>query len=175
MGSDRSLYSLDPHKVMVGHLECRAGFQTAAVWVPALSSGRPERLLMSTVEPESRAHIALALADGTVTIDDVQTGLFDLIQDATGMSWWKTLRLCAASEQTEIAGELALRGMDPERVGIGVWCAAVYALLVRNKKPDDVFKLDAQLDVPPPGYEAWDDGTDFDMMVQAARSLPGMG
>ena len=70
---------------------------------------------------------------------------------------------------------MVLAGVDPWSLTVGQWCAAIYTLYTRDRKPDDVFKFDVLVNAAPAGeVDEWGDD-DYETMVQAARSLPGMG
>lgn len=175
--TDRSPYSRAPYSLLVGPLSYTLEYRPAGDWVPLLAEGEVFRWVLSMLDTKQAAALAHALAVQQVSAEDLKQGVLKLICDATGYGqWWGPIRLCALSDSRDGAGYLTLQGVDPWRVSIAQWCAAVYTLYTQHADEKGKFKFDAHLATPPPGYEtAWDDGSDFDMMVQASRSLPGMG
>lgn len=175
--TDRSPYSRDPYPLLVGPLSYQLEYRPAGGWVPLLADGQVFRWVLSAMDSKQAAALAHALAVQQVSADDLKKGVLTLVCHASGYGqWWEAIRLCALSEGRQGAGLLTLQSVDPWGVTLAQWCHATYMLYTQHADDKARFKFDAQLATPPPGYEAaWDDGSDFDMMVQASRSLPGMG
>ncbi|WP_326811625.1 hypothetical protein [Streptomyces scopuliridis] len=150
-------------------------YRPAADWLTALADSRPSLTLMRLADEPSRTWLIDQLAAGTLPLETAVQGSYDTLAAVGGRAWWETYRLGVLSTDTITLGHLVLAGVDPAARTLGEWCAAVYTLLTRNAKEQDVFKFDAQLAAPPPGFEdEWDDDQDFAAMAEAARNLPGM-
>lgn len=161
--------------MQVGKLEVSLPYRSAAQWAPALVTGRMHQMVAWGLPEEAVERLLLSLVDGRLSERDIRDAAFSLIEKASGWEWWAAVRLVYYSEDASVLGRLVLAGVRPHEVSLAEWCAAVYAIFTKDAKHEDQFKFDALLHAPPPGYEdAWDDGTDFDQMVQAARSMPGM-
>lgn len=139
----------------------------AADWIEVIRQD-PGRLVPELAEDSGDLVIAMAL--GEVPWSAVQEASQQLLGDETGDKWWTVLKLVYSSAQGGVLGELTLSGVDPARVSLGQWCAAVYRVLTRNAEDKDRLRIDFELELPPPGYEdAWDDGNDYEAMVALAR------
>ena len=150
-----------------------AGYPLTIPWHPAIDwieviRHDPGRLVAELAENGSELVIAMAL--GEVPWRTVQEASQQLLSDETGDKWWTVLKLVYSSAQGGVLGELTLSGIDPARVSLGQWCAAVYRVLTRNAEDKDKLRIDFELEMPPPGYEdAWDDGNSYEAMVALAR------
>ena len=150
-----------------------AGYPLVFPWHPALDwieviRHDPGRLAAELAEDSGDLVIAMALGD--VAWRTVEAASHELLSAETGDKWWTVLKLVYSSAQGGVLGELTLSGVDPARVSLGQWCAAVYRVLTRNAEDKDRLRIDFELELPPPGYEdAWDDGNDYDSMVALAR------
>lgn len=139
----------------------------AADWIEVIRHD-PGRLVAELAEDSG--DLVIALATGAVSWQAVQEASQKLLGDETGDKWWTVLKLVYSSAQGGVLGELTLSGVDPARVSLGQWCAAVYRVLTRNAEDKDRLRIDFELELPPPGYEdAWDDGNSYDEMVKLAR------
>ncbi|MFJ9029818.1 hypothetical protein ACIRQP_15045 [Streptomyces sp. NPDC102274] len=167
--------SRSPATVTVaGHL-VTIPHRPAGAWLAALADARPSLALMRVADGPSRAWLIGQLAAGDLPWDIAAQGSYDALTAAGGRPWWETHRLLSLSVEPSTLGHLVLAGLDPWARSTGEWTAAVYTLLTRHAKPEEVFKFDSQLGAPPPGFEDhWDDDTDFEAMAAAARNMPGM-
>ena len=170
------LLSRDPITVHVGLRTVIVPYAPAARWSGAVTG--PQGIggtLMRLTDDAMVAAIRQGLMHGDLTADDLFTASHDLIKAATGRSWWASARLLGLGNDPRCLGHMVLAGVDPWSLTVGQWCAAVYTLYTRDRKPDDVFKFDVLVNAAPAGeVDEWGDD-DYETMVQAARSLPGMG
>lgn len=175
--ADRSPYSREPYALRAGSVTLAIAYRPAGAWVPPLASGQVLEVLTGFCEPKGLGLLTQELACQRVSLDDVKNAALKLVCEASGWRrWWEAVRLCTLSESRDGIGHLALAGLNPWNMSLAQWCCATYVVYTQHLKPEDQFKFDAQLATPPPGIvDTWDDGSDFDMMVQASRSLPGMG
>lgn len=150
-----------------------AGHPLVFPWRPAIDwieviRHDPGRLVAELAEDSGELVIAMALGD--VAWNEVEAASRELLSAETGDKWWTVLKLVYSSASGGVLGELTLSGVDPARVSLGQWCAAVYRVLTRNAEDKDRMRIDFELELPPPGYESsWDDGNDYNAMVEMAR------
>lgn len=168
-------YLRRPSEIYAGHLSLTVPWRSAAGWMSVLADQRTTLVLSRVVAEEQRHGLIRELAWGTVTEGDLTKGFADLLKDLTGRPWYSALSLLFLSDTEAVLGRLVLAGADPRRLGLGAWTATVYTLATQGRDEQARFKFDSQLATPPPGHEdEWDDGDDFESMVAAARSMPGM-
>ena len=157
--------SAQPIPLEVGPLSVTVPALTAAAWLAAISSGRASGVIPGLLPPEERAAVVRAMSVREVTVADVQTATRTAIAEATGRPWWEAVKLVGAADdgKGEVLGHLLLGGLDPARVTLGGWCAATYALCVRNLDKDARLKFDVDLAMIPAGVDlsegesaAWD-------------------
>ena len=155
-----------PLHTTAGPLEVTVPYQVASSWLePVL--GDP--VALPGLLGDDRAAVVRGLVTGVVTGAQLGVAGRNLIEQASGMRWWKATALVATSCGTEVLGELTLCGVDPDRVSLGQWCAATYRVLTRNADAKAKGKIDFELELPPPGFEdSWDDGNDFALMERLA-------
>lgn len=116
---------------------------------------------------------------GVVTVKDCVDASRDAIGSASGMAWWSAIKLaCAVTGNSEMAGELALQGIDASRVSIGALLQATYRLLVREADKKQRRKIDADLKRPPDdvsasGAKQYDPKVAANLFEQMARSRGG--
>lgn len=156
-----------PVRVHVGARELTLPWRPALDWIEILRQG-PDALAVALCEEPDEC--VMALATGALSLSAVQSASHALLEAESGKRWWVALKLAYTSATPAVLGELTLSGVDPSRVGFGQWCAAVYRILTRNADAKERMKTDFELELPPPGYEdAWDDGNDFNALVELAR------
>lgn len=166
----RSL-SREPVTLDVDGLELTVPWRPALDWIQVLSRSH---IHVAPALAEDAGEVARGLAEGTVSLPSVEAASHQLMEDETGYRWWTALKLVYSSASGGVLGELTLSGVDPSRVSLGQWCAAVYRILTRNADEKERMQLEFELELPPPGYEdAWDDGNDFNALVALAREYNG--
>lgn len=109
-----------------------------------------------------------------ITMSEVRRAAFEAIGQAGGRRWWETynlVRIARGDSTGEMLGRLVMAGLDPERVSLAGWCAAVYSTLVHEADPKARARLDSVISTPPAIAEAFDDAADdsFAAMVASAR------
>lgn len=122
-------------------------------WVTAVVPGLLD-------DPET---LTTGLLVGTVDVDELVTAVHAAVAVASGRTWWEAMHLVGISDDDTgaIAGELLLSGINPDRVTLAGWCAAVYQLCVRNQDDKGRTRFDASIALPPPTVnpdevEDWD-------------------
>lgn len=173
---ERSPYSRDPLQIEVAGRPIEVPYAPAAVWIDALLTGSgTSALLVALTDEETGDRILSALLDGELSPAEVQQGSYDLLGVAAPFTWWKTVRLLSTAGRDDLAGHLVLSGVDPWQRSTAEVVCAVYTLLTKNSDASGRFKIDAQIDDPPPGIvdDQWMSEDDFAAMVAAARNSPG--
>lgn len=148
-------------------------YRSAADWLDTLD-GNPVKTLLALVRESVADSIMNDLAAGETTGPELAKAAYSLFEQAIPFKWWESYRLLLTSQSRETMGRLALAGLDPSSMSVGVWTCATYALLTKGADAKDKAKFDGQLSIPPDGVEDdWEDES-FDAMVAQARAMPGM-
>lgn len=165
--------SRDPLSVTVGGRTFLIPWRPAAQW--ALRFGQPAVLAVRMARDEDRDTLALMCLESSQAMEDVRRESLRLLADQTGRPWWETARLLATSDAPEILGRLTLAGVDPWTASLGQWCAATYALCVKDADRMARIRFDLVLSVPPQGFEdEWDDeGDDAEQIAAAVEKMMG--
>ncbi|MEW2127111.1 hypothetical protein AB0891_25665 [Streptomyces sp. NPDC007259] len=171
-------FARDPWRVTVARERVTLPYTPAASWISAIcGSTTTAGALLPLLSDADRGRVIALLARGALSADEAAAGFYAALGAAVpDLAWWETYRLLSLSATPSPAGRMLLAGLDPWQLPPAAWCHALYALLTKDASERDRFRFDAQLKTPPP--EAEDDGfgdMDFDQMVAAARSTPGMG
>lgn len=121
---------------------------------------------------EDRRDMVRAVASGRMSGEELAGWSHKLVETLTGWKWWEASTLLVTSGSRGVLGRLTLAGVDPDRVTIGPWCAAVWAVLTEHLDAKGVQRLETELSLPPEGYEdAWDDDEEYyrAMLAQARQ------
>lgn len=156
-----------PAELRVGERTLTVPWAPASVWLDVIDRD-PRTCALALAE--GAQDIVMGMAFGDVQLAEVERATHTVLEQQTGHKWWVALKLAYTSASPEMLGELTLSNVDPDRVSLGQWCAAVYRVLVRDLDKKQRIKLDFELELPPAGYEeAWDDGNDYAHMLALAR------
>jgi hypothetical protein len=152
----------------------------AAAWLEAVLAETGGSIFPGLCDVVTRADVWREIVHGRATPDEIAECERHALEAAAGQRWWKVDRLVRSATLPEywplIHGDLIRHGLDPERISIGAFYNAVYALVVsRMNEESQKNKLDFDLDTPPPGVDAEeafaDAGDDFMAALQADRRL----
>lgn len=174
----RDPFAREPLRVTIADERVTLPYQPAAGWIGAIcGSTTTAGALLPLLCDADRGRIITRLARGTLAADTVAAALYKALRTAVPeWAWWETYRLLVLSTQPSPAGRMLLAGLDPWQQPPAAWCYALYELMTQGASERDRFRFDAQLKTPPPEADGDDFGDmDFDQMVAAARSTPGMG
>lgn len=122
--------------------------------------------------PEARREWMLDVAAGRMKGRELSEWSHALMLELTGWKWWEVNTLIVTSLTPGVLGRLVLAGVDPGRVTLGQWCAAVWAVLTEHADAKQAERLKTELSLPPEGYEdAWDDDEEYyaAMLAQAGK------
>jgi hypothetical protein len=126
--------------------------------------GRPAIDWVLKIADESWLDVVPGLVDGDEIDQMFDAGLLDsrtlvaasrdAVSTATGMPWWSACRLVKlAVSDVEMAGSLVLAGVDPERVSVGAYVAAVYRLVMTDQDKKHRASINADLARVPKGVQ----------------------
>lgn len=159
----RLLLSPHPHTLDIGPRAVTVRAASALEWLTALADPRfVEHVIPGMLEPADAVAVLRGLAAEDLTTADLVAGANAALGAAAGMSWWKAVRL-AQWAASGYWGALVLRGVDPGRLSLAAWCAAVYEAVQDGRDETGRLKVDMALDVPPAGetdLSAWAVDTD---------------
>lgn len=179
----RDPFAREPLRVTIASDRVTLPYTPAAGWIGAIcGSATTAGALLPLLADADRGRVITRLARGTLTADTVAAALYEALRTAVPghpddpMPWWETYRLLVLSTKPSPAGRMLLAGLDPWQQSVAAWCYALYELMTQGASDKERFRFDAQLKTPPPEADDDDFGDmDFDQMVAAARSTPGMG
>lgn len=137
----------------------------AADWIIASLDPTHLGYLPGLLEGEHRERIMQAIEEGHVTVAQLGDVNHDAIEVVSGWRWWEAGKLiaCVAGSWHTLGGLLTLSGVDPAKMSLGAYLAAVYARLWENANTKDRAKLAQQVATPPASMlnpdkpEEWDD------------------
>jgi hypothetical protein len=159
--------------VEVGGNRVVVPYRCADEWLSTLN-GNPISTLLALVRETTSEDLISGLAAGEITPEQLAKASYSLFEQACPYKWWESYRLLLTSTSRDTVGRMALAGLDPAKMSVGVWCCATYAILTKGADQKERFKFDGQLSIPPEGIEDdWEDDS-FNTMVQQARTMPGM-
>jgi hypothetical protein len=162
----RPALSRKPVFVTVGDFELIVPWRSAREWIEAIGVSGHLAVLRVAQNPDD---VVVSMAAGQTYVPDVRNATRHVLSELTGRRWFIAQKLIMSGADGELLGELVLSGVDPDRIGVAEWCAAVYRILVRNADPKRRATLDFELAIPPEGEEeSWDDGSQFDPAALAA-------
>lgn len=106
--------------------------------VPGLCPDLEERLMPLVFEEK-------------IPLTDIRRASLDVISAVTGRPYWFAMRLIkTVSVSWEVVGgELALRGVDAERLSISAWLDAVLLICLKHLESAKVTLFMSQLEAPP--------------------------
>lgn len=173
----RDPFAREPQRVTIAATRVTLPYNPAAAWIGAVcGTTTTAGALLPLLAEGDRGAVIGRLARGTLPADAVASALYEALRTAVPeLAWWETYRLLALSAQPSPAGRMLLAGLDPWQLPVAAWCYALYELMVTGASERDRFRFDAQLKTPPAGVDDDFGDMDFDQMVAAARSTPGMG
>lgn len=182
MASDPSIItaSISPEPVVVEAAGRKLHFPllSASDWIKALADEDPITAIMpGLLTDESYDFVMDSMVEDRLDQKDLRRPAFDAITKASGFRWWEALSLVGLCEANAfVVGELTLRGIDPDAMPFGRWCAAVYALAIRGLDEKERQKWLARFNAPPAIAEAMDEAADsssFEDMIRGFRGMPG--
>lgn len=128
----------------------------ASVWLPILASDQTDALeiIPGLLDTTGQAEVDLLIFEGHLEPEELKQVIYDLITEASGHPWWWTLNLLSTlrgPNGTQVLGEMAK--FNATKMSLAAWVNALYAMLVRHRDQKDRIRIDAELEMPPPGVE----------------------
>lgn len=157
--------------VRLAGVDFRIPPRPAADWIEAILDGS---VIPDLLAEETAAVAEQLITRETVGVEELRERSHEAIADAAGRPWYEVTRLVGllAQEPSVIGGELVRTGFDFERRSIGAYCAAVYAIAVRNMEKKDRTKFDYQLSTPPVAEVANDEDAMAAAFMLAMQQRP---
>lgn len=92
-----------------------------------------------------------ALINGSLSFEDLYETCLEILAMASGRKWYVTLRLIGVAKQNwdVIGAELALKGVDANRLALAAWLDAFVIVLIRNMDQTKVNMFLMKLEAPP--------------------------
>lgn len=89
---------------------------------------------------------------GRIELSQIRRAALDVISSVTGRPWWFSMRLIktAVASWEVIGGELAIRGVDAERLSISAWLDASLLICLRSIESNKITMFMSQLEIAPP-------------------------
>jgi hypothetical protein len=102
--------------------------------------------------PYFESDVVHRMLDGLSEVQDIRRAGLDVISNVTGRPWWFSMRLIKTVMVSWeiVGGELAMRGIDAQRMSIAAWLDAVYYICIKNIEHSKLQMFMSQLEVPPP-------------------------
>jgi hypothetical protein len=150
-----------PIEIQVGSVHAIIPATYAVDWLSILMVG--DKLWLEdvfpgmTLDPDAMEE---ALEAGQLDAVDFQDLALAAISSASGRPWWVALRLIETvrANWDQLGPEFVYRNIDATRVSLSAWLDVTMLLALKSVKQDQIPMFLAQLEAPPPGEEAADDG-----------------
>jgi hypothetical protein len=130
----------------------------AAEWLKVLLDDDldPELIFPGFCGPDVIVEVNRKLIDGTITMEQMEKALYDVLEAASGRRWWIALRLARTvrTHWDRVGGELAANGVTPFGISLSYWLDGAYATFLRLLKdadPQAMGDFTKKLTAPPPG------------------------
>lgn len=138
-----------PVRVELGGVVYRIAPHPAVTWIVPLVDNDWFAIVPALLDPAD-VTVDEALDNGTVTHVDCLQAARDAVSVTAGVPWWVALRLIQTMAETpELAGELALQGVDAAVVSLGAVVQALYRVVVREADRKQRRKIDSDLERVP--------------------------
>lgn len=129
---------------------------TADHWLRALWSTPfdPDSIFPGFVEDDTVDDVLLdAFLDDRISLDESSEIAMEVLEVASGYSWWFTIRLSLvfAASWSRLGGMLINSGIDASKMSLGAWCSAALDLCVSNIEPKQATDLINELLKAPEG------------------------
>jgi len=128
----------------------------AADWLPAIVGEGGQSIIPGLLDPSDANDLGWRFKRGAVDPVDINRAWRDVLEAASGRSWWSTARLCQGAVHPDalaiVQGRLWDMGFDMGTASIAGLCNALFFLMVSGATDDaELSKAKFELEVPPPG------------------------
>lgn len=159
--------------ITVGGEEFTIPALPAADWLAALMSEAfsLDDLFPGLLDNEDQDRATATIMNNFHDMDQFSQLTLDIIELASGRSWWVALRLigAATSSWDVIGAELILKRIDPERLSLAAWLDAALLVMLRNMDEKDTTMFLLKVEAAPP--EAAEQATEMTMTREAFASM----
>lgn len=141
----------------IGGQTFRIPAYSADRWLEALLQDRVRLtdIIPGMLEPDAEDAVTEALIDGTLTREELENLVWEVVAIASGREWWSTLMLIGNAKHPQyvdhIRGQLALHRIDATKMSLAAWVDAIYAIFTQNMGAEDRQKFQTMLARPPAG------------------------
>lgn len=108
---------------------------TADRWLESLLTEETSwpTLVADLVTHKNAILIHDALIDGVISSEEFITAAQEMLAAAGGRPWWETFSILSVAEEwwDVLGGEMAIKGIIPSQVTLGIWLDAVWLLIRR--------------------------------------------
>ena len=113
------------------------------------------------------------LLSGRIELSQIRRAALDVISSVTGRPWWFSMRLIRTvmASWEVVGGEIAIRGVDAERLSISAWLDASFLICLRSLESNKITMFVSQLEVAPPEEAA----SQEENMFMSADSFMALG
>ena len=152
----------------------------ARPWVKAVLQDPMYPAVLRLMTPDGYDGLMDRVGDGDVSPAELRRIASLAVKEAGGRPWWETVTLVrsafVAPSSDRLLGSLILRGVRLDDLTLAEFCAAVWARLTEHADEKQLFKMEAQLSVPPPNAdpEDLDEPQDFAATAARMRAMPGV-
>lgn len=162
-----------PVVITVGGEEFTIPPLPAADWLAALMSEAfsLDDLFPGLLDDEDHDRAVAVLLSDMHELEQFHRLTLDIVELASGRSWWVALRLIGAAVGSwdVIGAELILKQVDPERLSLAAWLDAVLLVMLRSMEEKDITMFTLKLEAPPP--EAQEEAEEMTMSREAFASM----
>lgn len=162
-----------PVVITVGGEEFTIPPLPAADWLAALMSEAfsLDDLFPGLLDDEDHDRAVAVLLSDMHELEQFHRLTLDIVELASGRSWWVALRLIGAAVGSwdVIGAELILKQVDPERLSLAAWLDAVLLVMLRSMDEKDITMFTLKLEAPPP--EAQEEVEEMTMSREAFASM----
>lgn len=162
-----------PVVITVGGEEFTIPALPAADWLAALMSEAfsLDDLFPGLLDDEDHDRAVAVLLSDMHELEQFHRLTLDIVELASGRSWWVALRLIGAAVGSwdVIGAELILKQVDPERLSLAAWLDAVLLVMLRSMEEKDITMFTLKLEAPPP--EAQEEAEEMTMSREAFASM----
>ena len=126
----------------------------AAQWLAVLLTEglMIDEVVLELLHPDDEQALEEALLSGDIDTDELYEACLDLIEAASGRKWYVAMRLVFVVKESwnTLGGEIMLQGVDATHLSLAGWLDAVFLLMLRGMKRENVTMFLSQLEMPPP-------------------------
>jgi len=163
-----------PFTVTVRGADYTIPARNAARWMTMLSHPQWAVEVLYALTPESRGRFLDHAEEGDADGPYLSEMARELLSRAAGCPWWEAERLASYALTPEALGALLLKGLDPNRLTLAAFLAAMRSLIMSGLPDTDRMRMEAELTMVPPEAVAQQPEEDLSSVVERLRGMPGV-